>query len=490
MNTSGMSRRHLMGMLGIGAIASALTACASPAATPTANPAPTSAAKSSTAKPTNTAATSTGSTSKAAPSPTMASANVSQGPATVTVMYIRTEWPKDNVINQWSESSKIKINFVNYDLVHMIAMTAAGNPPDMFRCQAPDVPYFLTLKMVEDLTPYFQQNKDLAADNLAPSNKNYWYSGMQPGFGQIYGMVKDWSPDLSLYINKQLFQEAGVPIPKEDAVLTYEQMYSMAKKLTKKQGARTLVRGYGGTGHDWWDRQVEAMLNTEGKSMWPASFDQLDWDTSDARNVLQYWFTMLKEDVMNNPLDPAPAWAGQNFVDSQLAICQYGYWFSGMVNGSKVQDSTLMLSAPKWGPTHQDPTITATGDMIHSHTKVLDAVWKLYEWFHTGEPALERAKSGWGVPGLKSLYKYMPTQNAFQKQVAKILQGDLAISDYAIRYNPYIDQSENVAQNAILSAWFKNLQPALKGQMTFDQLVKAVEKSTDDAIKHGRVGVG
>ena len=405
-------------------------------------------------------------------------------------MYIRTEWPKDNVINKWSESSKIKINFVNYDLVHMIAMTAAGNPPDMFRCQAPDVPYFLTLKMVEDLTPYFQQTKDLSADNLAPANKNYWYSGMQPGFGQIYGMVKDWSPDLTLYINKQLFQEAGVPIPKEDAVLTYEQMYQMAKKLTKKQGARTLVRGYGGTGHDWWDRQVEAMLNTEGKSMWPASFDQLAWDTSDAQKVLQYWFTMLKEDLMNNPLDPAPAWAGQNFVDSQLAICQYGYWFSGMVNGSKVQDSTLMLSAPTWGPTHQDPTITATGDMIHSHTKALDAVWKLYAWFHTGEPALERAQSGWGVPGLKSLYKYMPTQNAFQKQVSTIVQGDLAISNLTLRYNPYIDQSENVAQNAILSAWFKNLQPALKGQMTFDQLVKAVEQSADDAIKQGRVGMG
>ena len=420
----------------------------------------------------------------------MAPSSATNGPVTVTVMYIRSEWPKDNVLNQWSQESKVKINFVNYDLVHMIAMTAAGNPPDMFRCQAPDVPYFLTFKMVQDLTPYFQQTKDLANDNLAPANKNYWYSGLQPGFGQIYGMVKDWSPDLSLYINKQIFQEAGVPIPSEDDILTYQQVYDMAKKLTKKQGARTLIRGYGGSGHDWWDRQVEAMLNTEGKSIWPADFGKLDWDSTEVRDVLQYWFNLQKEDLMSNPLDPAPAWAGQNFVDSQLAICQYGYWFSGMVNGSKVQDQTLMLSAPKWGPKHEDPTITATGDMIHSHTKVLDAVWKLYEWFHTGEPALERAKSGWGVPALKSLYKDMPTENSFQKQVSKIVQGDLQISEVAIRYNPYIDQSENVAQNPILSAWFKNLEPALKGQMTFDQLVKNVETSVDDAIQHGKVGVG
>lgn len=492
-----LSRRQLIGTLAIAAAATTLAACSSPVATPTAAPtgasrtvAPTAAAKPTAVPQPSRAPTEPTATTAAAPSPTMAAATTASGPVTVTVMYIRSEWPKDDILNQWSTDSKVKVSFVNYDLVHMIAMTAAGNPPDVFRCQAPDVPYFLTLKMVHDLTPYFQQTKELAADNLAPSNKNYWYSGLQPGFGQIYGMVKDWSPDLSLFINKRLFQQAGVPIPSEDAVLTYEQIFDLSKKLTKRQGARTLIRGYNGSGVNWWDREVEALLNTEGKSMWPADFGKLDWDSSAARDVLQYWFTMLKDDVMTNPLDPAPAWGGQNFVDGQLAICQYGYWFSGMVNGSKVQDDTLFLSAPKWGPTHQDPTITATGDMIHSRTKVFDAAWKLYAWFHTGEPAVERAKSGWGVPALKSLYHYMPTENPFQKQVNRVLQGELQISDVAIRYNPYIDQSENVAQNPILSAWYKNLEPALKGQLTFDQLVKNVESSVDDAIQHGKVGVG
>jgi multiple sugar transport system substrate-binding protein len=496
MDTSGLSRRRLLGLAGAAALASALAACSSSAPAPTAAPAapttaPAAPTSSAAAAPTTAPATpTTAAAANAQPSPAMTAASTSQGPVTVTEMAIRGEWPKDSVINAWSEANKVKINFVNYDLVHMIAMTAAGNPPDMFRCQAADVPYFLTLKMVQDLTPYFQQTKALAADNLAPSNKAYWYSGLQPGFGQIYGMVKDWSPDLSLYLNKQIFQEQGVPVPSADTVLTYDQLYSMSKSLTKRAGARTLIRGYGGSGHDWWDRQVEVMLNTEGKSMWPADFGTLAWDTSEARSVLQYWFTMLKEDLTNNPLDPAPAWAGQNFVDGQLAICQYGYWFSGMVNGSKVQDNTLMLSAPKWGPQHMDPTITATGDMIHSHTKVFDGVWKVFDWFHTGEPAMERAQSGWGVPALKSLYQYMPTQNPFQKQVSQIVQGDLQISGFAVRYNPYIDQSENVAQNPILSAWEKNLEPALKGQMTFDQLIKAVESSVNDAIKNGKVGMG
>jgi multiple sugar transport system substrate-binding protein len=484
-----LSRRRFIHMAGLVAAGAALAACSSasgPGATPAAQSVSTTG---STPSPT-AAAGLTQAAATAAPTPTMAPASVSQGPVTATVMYIRAEWPKDEVLNQWSQANNVKISFVDYDLVHMIAMTAAGNPPDMYRCQAADVPYFLTLKMARDLTPYFQQVKDLAPDNLAPSNKSYWYSGLQPGFGQIYGMVKDWSPDLTLFLNKRIFQEAGVPVPGEDEVLTYEQLFDLAKKLTKRQGARTLIRGYGGSGHDWWDRQVEAMLNTADQSMWPGDFGRLDWDGAEARRVLSYWFDMLKANVMSNPLDPAPAWAGQNFVDNQLAICQYGYWFSGMVNGSKVQDETIMLSAPKWGPKHQDPTITATGDMIHSRTKVFDGVWKLYVWFHTGEPAVERAKSGWGVPALKSLYSYMPTENSFQKQVSKILQGELQIADVAIRYNPYIDQSENAAQNPILGTWYKNLEPALRGQMTLDQLIKSVEDAVNDAIQHGKVGVG
>lgn len=472
----------------------ASASAATTAAASTSAPAATTAAAASTASAASTAAASTAvagpaaATSSSAPAATKAS-------GTVTEMAITTEWPNQQVIQKWEQANGIKINFVNYDLVHLIAMSAAGSPPDMYRCQAPNVPYYaISLKMAKDLTTNFRLSTKLNPDDLLPANKNYWYEGTTPFEGHIYGMVKDWSPDLSLFINKDLFAQAGITLPKEDAVLTYQDLAAYAQKLTKRQGSRTLLMGYSGSALSWFDRQVEAMLNSKGSTMWP-TYDELAWNTKDAQDILQYWFDLAKAGAMYSPINPEPSWAGTEMPDNQVAIVQYGYWFSGQIDTAKntknqlVRDNIMMLSAPTWGPKHTDPTITATGDMIHSKTKNPDATWAVFEWFHTGEPALERARSGWGVPALQSLLKYMPTSDAFQQEVARVLQGELKISDVAVKYNPYINQSEDASQNAILSAWLKNLPLALKGQMTFGDLVKGTIDATNAAIKAGKVGL-
>lgn len=497
------SRRHVLeAILGGGAMAALLTACGGTAAssisaaTTAASLTAAVTAKTAASRTTAQAVTSAAVTSAAvtAAAPTSAAPNVSSAPATVTEMADRSEWPNKQVMQQFTNTTHIKVNFVTVDLVHMIAMTAAGHPPDMYRVQAPTVPYYATtLHMAKDLTANFRLSKPLNPDNLLPVNKNYWYNGHTSFTGNIYGMVKDWSPDLSLFLNTNVFHAAGVPIPSDSTILTYTDIATMAKKLTKKQGDRTLVTGYTGSAGSWFDRQVEAMLNTEGQTMWP-NFDQLDWGTKQAHDVLSYWFDLMKSGAMYSPINPEPTWGGPEIIANQVGIVQYGYWFSGEVNpakvkGQHVRDHVVMLSAPKWGPKHTDPTITATGDMIHAHTKVPDAIWTVFEWFHSGEPALERAKSGWGVPGLQSLLNDMPTTNPFQKEVRKILDGEMKISSVAVKYNPYIPQSENTAQNAILTAWQKNLVPALKGQMTFDQLVSNVMKSVNSAITNAKQGM-
>lgn len=475
MNGPGLGRRQLLGFLGVTAAATALAACSTPAgSTPKVATRP--------ASPTGATVQPTAATAKELPAATAASSSA-KGVTTVTEMAIRGEWPKDEVITRWGIENNVKINFVGYDLVQMLAMTAAGDPPDMFRVQAPDIPVLLTKKIVKDLTPNFQQSSKIKLDDLAPANKSYWYNGLTPGAGRIHGMVKDWSPDLSLYVNKRIFGEAGLTVPSDDTVLTYQQLGDLAKQATSRQGKRTLVMGLGGSFQMWFDRVVEVQLNSEGKSLWPDDFGKVNLNTPEARDILRFWFNLNQEDVVHNPLDPSSAGAFGDFTGGELAICQYGYWYSGAINPTRTKDETILLPAPKWGSTREDPSITATGDVIHLHSKVADRAWDVFEWFHTGEPAMERAQSGWGVPALKSLYSQMPVQNDFQKQVSKVLQGELAVTDFSVRFNPYISQSENAAQNPILSAWQEGLQPALQGKLSFDQLVATVEEKVNAAIK-------
>ena len=143
-----------------------------------------------------------------------------------------------------------------------------------------------------------------------------------------------------------------------------------------------------------------------------------------------------------------------------------------------------MLPAPTWGSTVKHPTITATGGSVHAKTKQPDQTWHFFEYFFgNAEPAMDRAKSGWGVPALKSLFQYMPSDTPFRKQVNNVLQGELKITDVQVRFNPYINPGENISQNSFTSSWSKNLEAALKGSLSFDQLLTNVENDVNGVIK-------
>jgi multiple sugar transport system substrate-binding protein len=491
-----VARRRLLAgfaLSGLGLLAAACAPAAptptpeakAPAPTPTPVPATPTPAPKPAAQPTPTPVPPTPTpVPKPQPTATPAPPQLRAGEKLVTVMYHPNEF-KDSHREAFEKANPgIRLYIIATDHVALIAMTAAGNPPDMFRVQAPDLPGFLVRKMLRDLTDLFRSSTLIKIDDLAEANKNYWYEGLTPGRGKIYGMTKDWSPDMTLFINKKLFEQAGVSVPGDEKPLTYSDLADLAQKLTKRTGDRTEVMGFGYQ-NSWFDRIVEVLLNEDGTSLWTPDYSQARLTIPENRKVFQYFFDLDRKNVTFNPLNPSTSWPGDQFTKGQVAIVQYGYWFSAMAESDQTKGQVMMLPSPVWGPNHKSPTITATGHVIHAQTKVLDEAWKVFEWFSAGDPAIERAKSGWGVPALKSLYKLMPSETPFQKQVQKVLQNELKMSDVAVRFNPYINTSENVSRNTFNSSYFKHLEAALKNQITFDQLLQNVEREVNLAIKEG-----
>src|SRR5688500_12978194 len=227
-------RRRILGLLGLGATA-ALAACAAPAPTATPVPAPlpspapaapptntaappapaaaptTSAAPAAAAappkpteapkpaEPTKPAAPATttpapAAAAKPAPTATALPPQLQAGQKLVTVMYNSGEFKDEHIAAYEKIDPTTRLYRINNDHVALIAMTSAGTPPDIFRVQAPDIPSFLTRKMLKDLTPYFRDSKLMKIDDMAEANKNYWFEGFTPGRGKIYGITKDWSP--------------------------------------------------------------------------------------------------------------------------------------------------------------------------------------------------------------------------------------------------------------------------------------------------------
>lgn len=399
---------------------------------------------------------------------------------TVTVMHDRKELTEDQEKQFEKDNPGIQIEFVEQDYTRFLAMYAAGTPPDIYRTQAPIIPSMLARNLLLDLTPYFQSSSLLKIDDLMSANKYYWAeSPLKVGSGKIYGMCKDFSPDFTLFAYKKAFDDAKVPVPDGTTPLTYAQVSELAGKVAKFQGDRILMFGYG-FDDAWIDRIWMNCLAETGKSLYTVGFDQITLNNDDSKALVKYYVDLAENRLSFSPLNPSPnAWAGGDMTAGILAIMQYGFWYSAMVESDVTKGNVVMLPAPTWSGQRRDPTMTATGAVITAATKVPDAAWKVFEWYNGGQPAIDRAKGGWGVPGLKSLMKLVPQETDFQKQCYKILEGELALETPPLQFNPFL------GEKVVMSAYNKYLDQYLRKQIKFDDLITGVTTEVNQTIKDG-----
>ena len=93
----------------------------------------------------------------------------------------------------------------------------------------------------------------------------------------------------------------------------------------------------------------------------------------------------------------------------------------------------------------------------------------MFEFYNGGQPSIDRAKSGWGVPGLKSQLEMIPQNTDFQKQAYKVLQGELALNDAPMQFNPFL------GENQVPNSFNKYVEMALKGELEFDAMLKSIQ---------------
>jgi len=400
----------------------------------------------------------------------------------VVVMHFRHEFTEDQMKAFMDEHPGITLEFVDgTDLTKFYAMYAAGSPPDLVRVQAPSIPQFLARKLLYDLTPYFETSSVLKMDDLMPANDLYKAeSPLKIGTGKIYGMVKDFSPDSTVYINKKIFEDAKIPALDDTKAMTMDEITQYAKTATKKEGDRILIFGYGyETG--WVDRFWMNHLAEKGLNLYSDGYDKIILaGNEETVKVVKWYYDMAKEKLTYSAINPSPAgWMGTDFTAGQLAMCQYGFWFSAMAEGDNTKGLLAMMPAPTWAGQRRDGTITATGMIMTAATQVPDAAWLAFEYYNGGQPAIDRAKSGWGVPGLKSLLDLIPQQSEFQKQCNKVLRGELALNTPPLQFNPFLGETQ------VATAYAKFLEQSLKGQMTFEEMLTKIEEEVNAAIKDG-----
>ncbi len=397
-------------------------------------------------------------------------------------MHYRHEFTEDQEAQFETENPGITIEFVDgTDLTRFFAMYAAGTPPDLVRIQAPSIPGMLARKLLMDLTLYFQTSELLKPDDLMPANNyNKANSPLEVGTGKIYGMVKDFSPDFTVFAYKPLFEASGLPMSDDTKAYTYAEIMEMGKKIITFEGDRQLTIGYNYE-QGWVDRIWMNNLAELGKNLYTEGYEKIVLSgDEDAKAVTKYYYDLAVEKIASSSLNPSPnGWFGTDFTAGILGMAQYGFWYSAMAESDVTKGQIMMLPGPTWSGTRRNPTMTATGMVASAASAVPDAAWRVFEFYNGEQPAIDRAKSGWGVPGLTSMLEMIPQETDFQKQANKVLQDELALESTPLQFNPFIGES------VVSSSWSKNLDQALRGEIDFDTMLVNIETEVNTAIKDG-----
>jgi multiple sugar transport system substrate-binding protein len=384
----------------------------------------------------------------------------------------------------------INIELLDVDAAKFQAMMAAGQPPDIWRTQAPLIPQWAKRGQLLNLDKYFRASDLIRTAQLTPANNYYRYKNGKTGVGPRYGMVKDWSPDETVWINTALFRKTGIHIPGPTDKWTYDDLWEIALKLKRKNKGIKWILDVA-NGYTWIDRHVMVQLASIGKSLYPKDFSHINLTKNPAAmEAFRYSFRYSQRKMDLGPENPNPdGWSGPGFVAGKIAMTQYGYWFLGQItdSGGEIVKNSRLLAAPTWKKgKHVDPTITATGWVISARTKNPDAAWEVFEWYMGGKPARDRAGIGWGVPAQRSLFDRLPEKTAVQRNAKKTLLHELPASRVVLQYNPNL---VGLADNtAVASAYLKYLTDAAKGKMSFKDFMKKVEADTNRAIKVGKQG--
>jgi multiple sugar transport system substrate-binding protein len=305
------------------------------------------------------------------------------------------------------------LEFLTFDEPRLLAMLAAGNPPDHIRTVGLETPYYASKKIWLDQTPYIQASSKIQMDDLLPAND------MNKFEGGLYGIIKDWSPDFSLWINHGMMADAGIALPALDKGINVEWLRETSKKLTKTEGDRTLVFGFD---NGVWDGRFlnKAMIDAGGQ-MWSESYDKLLLrDNQKAKDFLKFITDWALEKTCTSPINPATNWGGPNFSNGTSAIICQGYWYSGMLEQN--QSKVVAQMYPAWTYTTDkmyNPCGYGCSGSISTQSKNPDAAWVFQEYFMTEDPAIARAKGGWGVPVFKSQLSMMPQTGDFRAQLYK-----------------------------------------------------------------------
>jgi len=366
----------------------------------------------------------------------------------------------------------------------LLAMIAAGNGPDLIRCSAfEELPSMVNRGLLLPLDDFVKASGKVDTGDLLEVNNLFRFDGKERGKGPLYGVVKDWSFDNTLWVNKTVFQQAGEPLPSTTEPMTYDELARLCKKLSVKRGET--VERFGLITHMSVITLVEAMLASSGRSIWNEDFSASTLQTPETKKAINYWADLQKSGAMASTLFPSTDMTGNGAIaEDKTAMVMGGYWLLSSFIGAQddVKDKLMLIPSPiAAGGKTVNASLSAIGLGIFTDTKAPMEAYALWEYLMFDEISTgARATSGWGIPALRSMVEKMPTVSALDQQARQVCVNQMEDFSVAPRSNPY------VLYTGLTTEFDKYYNLYLYDVQTLDEAMATIDKDIGFLIDEGR----
>jgi multiple sugar transport system substrate-binding protein len=262
-----------------------------------------------------------------------------------------------------------------YPAVQVAAM-AAGTAWDVFETWADIVEGFAERGGVLDLERYTKV--DLKPEDLKDFYQWQWNAFRL--YNMRWGMPK-YVNIMTLWINKDLFDKAGVKYPTKD--WTHTEYADAMTRLTQRQGQDVVQ--WGGAAPMWsWDRfwyrvdmwggnVVDPKDDTRCLLHEKPAMDAMDW----TRNLQWDRRVMAQPNELKRLFDSDALDA--NFFNQKIAILEDGFYPYRVARNVETKFKFMWMHVPK-GPVLRRVLGTSDGFTVWKDTKSPDAAWKLVKW--------------------------------------------------------------------------------------------------------------
>jgi len=276
-----------------------------------------------------------------------------------------------------------------------------------------------------------------------------------------YGVPKDFDT-IGVWINKELFEQAGVAIP--EAGWTWDDFQSTAAEISTALAADGVYGGAGGM--DGQTTYYNTILQAGGQVI---DGDSSGYDTPEAQAGIQFWTDLIASGGSPSMAQLTDTSADQWFTSGKLAMYWGGSWFRSALGDVPFADSVDVLPLPQGE--EQATVIHGVSNVVAAASKNKQAAQAFQAFLASEDAQRQQGEFGSIIPA------YDGTQDSF---AASMPQANLQVFIDALDYAQPLPVSANTAAwNALES---ELLPQAFSGERPVDEVTAELAEKMNAAL--------